>query len=37
MQNTKPSTIGIIYRPINQCKFLVIFDENVPRLNARYQ
>ena len=30
-------TIGIIYRPGNQTKFLDIFEENLPKLNASYR
>ena len=37
MPHTKPITIGIIYRPPNQPKFLNIFEENLPRLNASYR
>ena len=32
MPHTKPITVGIIYRPPNQSKFLDIFDENLPKL-----
>ena len=33
MPHTKPITIGIIYRPPNQSKFLDIFEENLPKFN----
>ena len=32
MPHTKPITVGIIYRPPNQSKFLDIFEENLPKL-----
>ena len=32
MPHTKPITVGIIYRPANQSKFLDIFEENLPKL-----
>ena len=32
MEHTKPITVGIIYRPPNQSKFLDIFEENLPKL-----
>ena len=37
MPNTKPITVGIIYRPPNQSKFLDIFKENLPKLNTSYR
>ena len=37
MPHTKPITIGIIYRPPNQSKFLDIFEKNLPRLNSSYR
>ena len=36
MPHTKPITVGIIYRPPNQSKFLDIFEENLPKLNTSY-
>ena len=30
-------TIGIIYRPPNQSKFLDIFEENLPKFNKSYR
>ena len=36
MSRTKAITIGIIYRPLNQSKFLDIFEENLPKLNTSY-
>ena len=36
MSRTKPITIGITYRPLNQSKFLDIFEENLPKLNTSY-
>ena len=36
MPHMKPITIGIIYRPPNLSKFLKIFEENLPKLSARY-
>ena len=36
MPHTKPITVGIIYRPQNQSKFLDIFEENLPILNTTY-
>ena len=30
-------TIGIIYRPPNQPKFLDIFEENITKLNTSYR
>ena len=36
MPHTKPITVGIIYRPPNQSKFLDIFEENLPKLNISY-
>ena len=35
--HTKPITVGIIYRPPNQSKFLYMFEENVPKLNTSYR
>ena len=32
MPHTKPITVGIIYRPSNQSKFLDNFEENLPKL-----
>ena len=32
----KPITIGIIYKPSSQFKFLDIFEENLPKLNTSY-
>ena len=37
MPHTKPITVGIIYRPPNQSKFLDIFEENLPKLNTSYR
>ena len=37
MPHTKPITVGIIYRPPNQTKFLDIFEENLPNLNTSYR
>ena len=37
MPHTKPITIGIIYRPPNQSKFLDIFEENLPKINISYR
>ena len=37
MTHTKPTTIGIIYRPPNQSKFIDIFEENLPKLNSSYR
>ena len=37
MPYTKPITVGIIYRPPNQSKFLDIFEENLPKINASYR
>ena len=37
MPHTKPITIGSIYRPPNQPKFLDIFEENLPKLNSSYR
>ena len=34
MPHTKPITVGIIYRPQNQSKFLDIFEENLPILKS---
>ena len=34
---TKITTVEIIYRPPNQSKFLDIFEENLPKLNASYR
>ena len=36
MPHTKPITVGIIYRPPNQSKFLDVFEENLPKLNTSY-
>ena len=36
MPQMKPITVGIIYRPSNQSKFLDIFEENLPKLNTSY-
>ena len=37
MPHTKPITVGIIYRPPNQSKFLDIFEENLPKINTSYR
>ena len=37
MPHTKPITVEIIYRHGNQTKFLDIFEENLPKLNASYR
>ena len=37
MPHTKPITIGIIYRPPNQSKFLDIFEANLPKLNTSFR
>ena len=37
MEHTKPITVGIIYRPPNQSKFLDIFEENLPKFNTSYR
>ena len=37
MPHTKPITIGVIYRPPNQSKFLDIFEVNLPKLNTSYR
>ena len=37
MPHTKPITVGIIYRPPNQSKFLDIFEENLPKFNTSYR
>ena len=37
MPQTKPITAGIIYRPLNQSKFVDIFEENLPKLNTSYR
>ena len=37
MPHTKPVTVGIIYRPPNQSKFLDIFEENLTKLNISYR
>ena len=37
MPHTKPITVGVIYRPPNQSKFLDIFEENLPKLNTSYR
>ena len=37
MPQTKSITVGIIYRPPNQSKFLDIFEENLPILNTNYR
>ena len=37
MPHTKPITIGIIYRPPNQSKFLDIFEENLRKLDSSYR
>ena len=36
MLHTKPIT-EVFYRPPNQSKFLGIFGENLPKLNASYR
>ena len=37
MPHMKPITVGIIYRPPNQSKFLDVFEENLPKLNTSYR
>ena len=37
MPHLRPITIGIIYRPPNQSKFLDHFEENLPKLNSSYR
>ena len=37
MPHVKPITLGIIYRPPNQSKYLDIFEENLPKFNASYR
>ena len=37
MPHVKPTTLGIIYRPPNQSKYLDIFEENLPKFNASYR
>ena len=37
MPHTKLITVGIIYRPPNQSKFLDIFEENLRKLNTSYR
>ena len=37
MADTKLITIGIIYRPPNQPKFLDIFEENLPQVNISHR
>ena len=37
MPHRKPITVGIIYRPPNQSKFVNIFEENLPKLNTSYR
>ena len=37
LPHTKLITVGIIYRPPNQFKFLDIFEENLPKLNTSYR
>ena len=35
--HAKPITVGIIYRPPNQSKFLDIFEENLPKFNTSHR
>ena len=37
MQHTRPIAVAIIYRPPNHSKFLVIFEENLPKLSTSYR
>ena len=37
MPHSKPITIGIIYGPPNQYKFLDIFEENLSKVNTSYR